>query len=258
MAQQPNNDVRIQTIPPQEMNSLATQRIFFGHQSVGQNIVNGLKDILRVHPTIRLNIGEGSRPEDLRKPGFFHAEIGKNFDPISKIDHFGKILESGIGQRADIALFKLCYVDIIQQTDIQALFDYYEKALTFLMTKFPDLRIVIVTVPLTTIPSGIVAELKRMLGRGSGDRADNVRRNLFNQMLQKRFGDSVFDLAGSEATVSEDKKAIFTKDQAPFYFLNRAYTDDGGHLNLLGRQAVASDLLRFLIEVSDKTAVRHS
>jgi hypothetical protein len=254
MKKKPMDDPFLRTLSQQSLDLLATRRIFFGHQSVGQNIVDGLMDILALYPNIKLHTHEGTRSEDFRSPGLFHAAIGKNLDPRSKIDHFGQILESGIGQIADIAFFKLCYVDIHQHTDIQTLFDYFEKKVTALIMGFPNLRIVIVTVPLTTIPAGIVADLKRALGRGLGERAGNIRRNLFNQMLKKRFGGSVFDLAESEATISGQRKATFRMNQTSFYFLNRAYTDDGGHLNALGRRAVAADLLHFLAGISDKSA----
>jgi len=46
----------INDIPQEKWDKLAQKRIFFGHQSVGFNILNGLNLIMADNPHIKLNI----------------------------------------------------------------------------------------------------------------------------------------------------------------------------------------------------------
>lgn len=243
---QDSHTVQLEAIPRETWELLAQKKIFFGHQSVGQNIVDGLQDVMRLYFAVRLDIRETSNPDDFVKPVLGHAFVGENRDPKSKIDHFRKILESGVGQLANIAFFKLCFVDVDHNTDVEALFQYYDETVKYLTAKFPNLQIVTFTVPLTTWPAGIKARIKKILGRYPWIKEDNIKRNIFNDMLRNKYGKSVYDLAECETTMPDGKKAAFIKDDKTFYLLHRVYTDDGGHLNMIGRQVIATDLLLFL------------
>jgi lysophospholipase L1-like esterase len=66
-------------------------------------------------------------------------------------------------------------------------------------------------------------------------------------MLRAKYGESLFDLAKMESTTLLGKKAKFTKNGKSYDLLDRSYTDDGGHLNALGRQIMAIDLLLYLL-----------
>lgn len=234
---------RLQAVPQQKWDSLARKRIYFGHQSVGQNIIQGLEKVLQSSPTIRLDIRETANPGDFGGPVFAHSRIGQNRDPKGKIDHFRQLLENGLGQTADIVFFKLCYVDIDQATDIEGLIDHYDKTLADLKEKFPNLVIIPVTVPLTNATPGIKARIKRLLGRGPALRADNIKRNIINDHIRKKYGTAIWDLADAEATTAEGAKVSFKDSQGTFFLLNGAYTIDGGHLNVVGGQIIAIDLL---------------
>jgi hypothetical protein len=241
---------RLDAIPRTELALLSTKKIFFGHKSVGQNIIDGIKAVMERNPGVRLNILETSRPGDFGNPVFAHSPIGQNRDPESKINEFKKILESGIGQTADIAMFKFCFVDIDRNTDIESLLNDYGEAIASLNRDYPNLRIVTFTVPLTNQPRGIKPLIKRILGMMPPYKDDNKKRNLFNAELRRRFGDSVFDLAGIEATRPDGNKVSFKDGDGTYDLMNPAYTDDGGHLNELGRQLVAIDFLIYLLSLN--------
>jgi hypothetical protein len=243
------NESRLDGVPQGAWESLAQKRIFFGHQSVGQNILDGLKELMASHPAVQLDIRETSNPQDFEKPIFGHTLVGKNKNPKFKIDHFRKILDDGVGQLSDIAFLKLCFVDIDRNTDIENLFKYYDETVRFLTNKYPNLRIITITVPLTIQPPGLKAMVKKILGRYPWIREDNIKRNKFNDLLCKRYGKNVYDLADRETTSPSGEKTTFSKDGSTFYLLNRTYTDDGGHLNKLGRRVVAADLLGFLADL---------
>jgi lysophospholipase L1-like esterase len=75
---------------------------------------------------------------------------------------------------------------------------------------------------------------------------DNMKRSIFNRMLKEKYGSRVFDLAGVESTYPDGAKAEFSKNNGKFAYLIPAYSDDGGHLNKLGKQRIAEELIRFL------------
>lgn len=237
---------RLDQIPQERWDALSQKKIFFGHKSVGVNIVDGLREVIARRPGIVLNIRETVDPGDFSGPVFAHSAIGTNKVPLSKIARFKEILDSGIGQAADIAFMKFCFVDIDHTTDIDALFESYTDLVEDLGNRYPGLKIITFTVPLMSEPVGIKDRLRKLLGRLPWHEEDNIRRNLFNDMLRARFAGSLFDLAAVESRIGGAKKATFRENGKDYDRLYRAYTDDGGHLNAAGRQVVAIELLRTL------------
>lgn len=240
---------RLAEVPLAKREALARRRIFFGHQSVGGNIVDGMAAVLKARPLVALSFKKTERPEDFGTPVFAHAMVGRNRDPYSKIKAFREILEGGVGQAADIAFLKLCFIDIDRKTDLEALFRAYEEMVAGLKARFPDLKIVTLTVPLMSRPMGIRARLSALLGRAGWYREDNIQRNRYNEMLRAKFGDSLYDLARTESTFLDGRRALFSKDGKDYEWLAAPYTDDGGHLNALGSRVVAVDLLGYLLSL---------
>jgi len=238
---------RLGRVPQEKLRALSLKKVFFGHKSVGQNIIEGLQDVMRTTPLIRLDIRETTNQEEFDQPIFAHAMIGKNKNPSSKIIAFREILDGGVGQVADIAFFKFCFVDIDHTSDLGAIFKEYDETIAYLTGKYPKLKIITVTVPLLSNPVDIMTKLKKLLGRLPWDKLDNIRRNEYNKMLRARYGESLFDLAKTESTSLLGEKAEFTKNGKSYDLLDRSFTNDGGHLNPLGRQIAAIDLLLYLL-----------
>lgn len=240
---------RLEAVPQEKWDALAQKRVFFGHKSVGLNIIAGLEDVMRRCPSIRLEIRETAEPKDFQMPVFAHAQIGRNKLPHSKIDAFRKALEDGVGPNADIAFFKFCFVDIDRQTDRAALVESYVRALEDLRNRFPGTKFVAFTMPLVSRPVGLISRLKKLLGRMPYYDAEHIQRSLFNDMLRERTKGDVFDLAAVESRIDATRKATYKRDGRDYEILNRAYTDDGGHLNAVGRQIVAIELLIYLASI---------
>ena len=59
-------------------------------------------------------------------------------------------MRSGLGQHVDVAMMKLCYVDINSGTDVDALFATYRTTMAALQREVPGVTFIHVTVPLTT------------------------------------------------------------------------------------------------------------
>ena len=244
----------LKNIPQARWDSLMAQKIYFGHQSVGFNIIDGIADTMAEMANIKLNIKETKNPHDFNGQVLAHSAIGRNKDPLSKIADFKKTMDSGIGERVNTAFFKFCYVDIVRDTDIRLVFKSYCDALEYLRSKYPGVNFIHMTVPLRTAPRGPGAAIKRLFRMPLEDDEDNIKRNLFNIMLLNEFGrdNRIFDLAGYESAYDNGRKAFFIKDNAKYPVLAPEYTKDGGHLNETCRKIIAGQFLIFLASLDIK------
>jgi len=245
----------IKDVPASAWEKLSQKKIYFGHQSVGFNIIDGIKDLMKENPQIKLNIVETADQSDFKLGLFAHSRVGKNVDPKSKIDEFAKFINKGIGQKADAAALKFCYVDIRSDTDTKNVFMDYSDSLSQLKKKFPDTKFIHLTVPLTTEPTvlqGLIRSaknaIKKIIGRPVYDPHDNMKRSLFNERLLKEYEgkEPILDIAKIESTFPNGTRCSFTKDGKTYYSMVPEYTNDGGHLNELGRKRVAEQLLILL------------
>ncbi|MFH1460556.1 MAG: hypothetical protein ABIG64_09350 [Candidatus Omnitrophota bacterium] len=236
----------LKEVSPEQWKKLASKKIYFGHQSVGFNIISGLEDILERIPNMGLMIKETKQNNDFSNPVFAHSKIGKNKDPISKLDDFKAIMDSGVGAQVDIAFFKFCFVDVIEDTDINQVFQHYCQTFEYLENKYPQTTFIHFTVPLMTKNTGIKANILRLIGKKIWGDADNKKRNEFNALLQNKYGKNInfFNLAKFQATAKG--QAELKSDE---YYLLKEYTDDGGHLNGKGRVRIAKKLLLLLIDI---------
>jgi hypothetical protein len=202
-------------------------RIYFGHQSVGANILQGVKEL-----GTTLSIKDE-----------FLAENG---DPLLKLENFKKAV--GEGSRYDIALVKFCYVDVDADTDPRALFEGYRATIAALRAKNPRTTFVHVTLPLTTVQTGPKALAKRLLGRAPYGTIENVKRAEYNSLLRRTYAgrEPIFDLARLESTAPDGTVATVTWNGSTVPAMAPAYTDDGGHLNAAGRTRAAREFLAVL------------
>lgn len=222
---------------------LETRKIYFGHQSVGFNIVDGIRD---VKPSLALR--ETRDPADFNGPVFAHARNGRNAAPLSKIEDFASTVRAGIGGRAEIAMFKFCYVDVNPQTDIKGMFEQYRRTMNELKDSYPGTTFVHITIPVTVVQSGPKAWVKQVLGKPLWGADANVKRAQFNRMMLAEYGgkEPVFDLAKFEATAADGSVFSFKAGGDTALALRTDYTDDGEHLNPAGRRWVAQQFLSFL------------
>jgi hypothetical protein len=88
MPEKTTHSPSIKDIPESAWKKLSEKKVYFGHQSVGNNIINGIKDLMKENPQVKLNILKTKDPTDFGAPIFAHANIGKNRNPKSKIDAF--------------------------------------------------------------------------------------------------------------------------------------------------------------------------
>lgn len=231
------NDI---TVSPEIIEKIAEKRIYFGHQSVGYDILSGVSLL-----TENLKIQEVGEVLPETGAGLFHSPIGRNDDPLSKIDDFHAKMTGGFGDKVDTAFFKFCYVDFNQNTDVQAVFDAYRKTMEELESLYPQVTFVHFTVPLQTLRMDLKTKIKRMLGREISRDMRNIKRGEYNEMIRKSYS-LVFDLAEIESTGADGSRNSHSFKGTVFYSLLPEYTTDGGHLNQLGSKLAARKLLIFL------------
>lgn len=242
----------IQEIPASAWKKLAEKRIYFGHQSVGYNIIDGIQDLVIENPQINLKILESADPKDLTFPALAHSKVGKNTDPKSKVAEFTHLMHAGLGEEVDLAFLKLCYLDVTAHTDVAAVFAGYKDNFSNLKKKYPRTTFIHVTVPLTTLQTGIKAWVKKMIGRSPDGYDNNIKREQYNEELRKAYAgkEPVFDLAMIESTQPGGSRSSFKHEEKIYYSLVPEYTHDGGHLNEMGRRIVAGKLLVLLADLS--------
>jgi hypothetical protein len=227
------------------------KKIYFGHQSVGNNILGGVLSVAQDQANNIINIQDVETINE-SGPAFFHSRAGRNRDPKSKIDDFRQTIGKRFSGNLDVAFLKFCYVDITKDSDLEEIFRYYKKSLDELKKEFPDITFVHLTVPLKTNNASWKTTVKKWMGKSDlWEYADNIQRNRFNEMILKEYQgkEPVFDLAAVESTRPDGRRETFTFKGETYFALAKEYTSDGGHLNDLGSRKVAAALLESLAEI---------
>ncbi|WP_338867128.1 hypothetical protein [Myxococcus stipitatus] len=226
---------------------LSSRRIFFGHQSVGGNLLDGVQRLPASSQAPR--VVEVKSPTEAVAPGTLaHAMVGQNEKPESKIADFERMMDAGLAKSTDVAFFKFCYIDFNGATDSRALFEKYRASMEGLKARHPGTTFVHVTAPLTTVQRGAKAWLKELLGRPVWGIAENVQRETFNELMRQAYGgkEPLFDLARLESTAPDGKRETYELNGQTWPAMVPGYSDDGGHLNATGQERLAKELMNFL------------
>ena len=229
--------------------ALATPRIFFGHQSVGGNIIDGVQSVLKDHPEIPLRLFAGPLLDPNGPPGLYHANVGHNGDPGSKTSDFDRTVSVGTPA---VALLKFCYVDVEGARDPDSLFAEYQRNIASLQARVPGLTIVHVTMPLTRKGGYRSTLMARLRGQPTADDL-NVIRNRYNALLRRAYAgkEPVFDLARIESTHADGTRSFIMRDGDTVYTLAPEKTTDGGHLNADGSRDAAEAFLAVLAALEE-------
>ncbi len=230
-----------------QWSSLASRRVFFGHQSVGANVIQGISEVLTAHPEIRLRVVETKDLALTDGAGFYHAKVGRNAHPDEKVREFERIVSSGLGGSGAVGMLKFCYVDAGVGTDLQALFEGYRGCMAKLRVRNPALTIVHLTMPVTT-DEGRLAYWSRKLRGYETQRDRNIVRNRYNALVRGAYAgkEPVFDIAAIESRRPDGSVSAFPNGSDIVYTMASEQTTDGGHLNAVGRRNMAEQLLAFL------------
>ncbi len=216
-----------------DLAALSQRAIYFGHQSVGSNILDGVATLLAANTGPEPRLVDTASATSMGTGIWAESSNGTNTDPISKIDAFDATLRGGVGGAVGIAFFKFCFIDLDNSVPYfvsggtpATLFAAYRARLDALRALYPAVTFVHFTAPLRT------------------DASSNQRREAFNQLGRTSYAgvEPVFDLARLESTDPDGNPVVGTYGPA----LYAGYTADGGHLNAAAAQKVARALVAFL------------
>jgi hypothetical protein len=238
----------------EDLATAAGVKVFFGHQSVGMNVLDATPDLFAANglPAPRIvEVGPDTAVPEGGTGGFLaHAYVGRNDEPHTKIKDLDARIRGGLGAQVDVALMKFCYADVHAHTDAEALFRDYRAAMTALERDFDTVTFLHVTTPLTTQP-GLKQAVKRLLGRPGDRRADNVTRERLNRLVREEYGpDRVFDLAAVQSTAPDGTRVTGRYEGQEYFALYDGYAADPGHLNAQGSRLAAAGLLGLIARVA--------
>jgi hypothetical protein len=234
----PETSVLIDDTLKQDLATLHGARVFFGHHSVGQDILDGLSELSK-EARIDVHIDE--------------APVGENTRPLGKFEDFAQRGERDPSDGTQVMLMKLCYVDFTPRTDVDELVRGYVQAVERVKKARPGVRIVHVTPPLFARPSDVKSKLNRTLGRPVWEDQANAKRLAYGKKLRETFpGEPVFDLSAVESTRPDGSLEAYEVDGKSVPMLWPGYTRDGGHLNDEGKRAAAKAFAHALAGVLRK------
>ena len=221
-----------------DVDVLKLHKVYFGHKSVGGNIVTGIKRISDLNIRTAYNQPERN-DESLRTtiqqlsggPAFVEHDLGSDGLPFAKIASFERFMNDIIHDNVDVAFFKFCYMDIDARTDINALIAAYQAAMDRLHTHFPKVIIAHFTIPLYYRTASF----------------DNNKREQFSNWLRETYKDKVFDIAAIESVDSKGNTAV-SWDNVTIAMADE-WTNDGGHLNEAGQNQIGGSLIAFLAQL---------
>jgi hypothetical protein len=237
-----------------ELAQISQKRILFGHQSVGVNLLDGVKQ-LAMTAGVPIRITEVTSASEVKPATIGHTFVASNGDPLKKLRSF----EQAMGQQPtglDIALVKFCFVDINKDTDVKELFARYHTTIDDLRARNPGTTFVHVTAPLTVVYGGLKASLKKLIGLAPYGIMENMRREEYNTLMRQAYQgrEPIFDLARVESTAQNGTTVSVEWKGSVVPVLDSAYTDDGGHLNTVGKLRAARELISVLASIPERPA----
>lgn len=241
-----SGDAAAQTSDAPRWRPLSQRAVYFGHQSVGEDITAGV-DELNQDLKLGLRLVLTRDPSAIAQPAFTHFHAGVNLKPATKNAAMLKMLGDRPRPDRAIVILKYCYVDIGSRTDVQSLFNSYRELVRTIQSRYPDVIVVHSTAPVTTVETPMKARVKRLLGRESV-RDDAIARHRYNTLVRAAYAgrEPLFDIARVESTRADGSHSTFTSGEEQIEVMADENTRDGGHLNDRSRLMAARELLNTL------------
>lgn len=219
----------------QDLTDVKSKKILFGHQSVGQNMIDNIPALYSSFgvspPTILSNLTQINSA-----PGGFFAEfyVGANGDPFGKIDDFDSTVRQ-YSSKINTALFKFCFIDIVNGVNAQALFNSYKSTMGQLEGDFPNITFIYTTAALDEYSA-----------------SNALVREQYNSLVRQEYASSgrLFDLANVESTRPDGSRVVGSSNGNTYYQLYENYSSDGAHLNTTGALKVNTSLFKLLSSVN--------
>lgn len=222
----------VASLPQSVVDEIGSQRWLFTHASVGGNMIEGLADLHALdaqhYPLVTQSVGfdaglnRAEAPPATTLPGTVYECPRGNPVWSEKVAIFDNSVRLAGWHlpKVNAVMDKFCYID----PDADAAST--TASMAALREAYPTTAFVYTTMPLTT-----------------GEDAENVQRNQYNRAVRLHCastGAVLYDLADMEAYDPSGVAQTFLSAGQTYQKLYDGYTDDGGHLNVTGRQRVAT------------------
>lgn len=230
------------SLSEEEISKAKMLDVYFEHASVGSNIVAGIselgKTIIRYGGYTKLSINNNTVDRKTVDPLWFDSNNGladllRAYPPgytmngTDKLNMFVANVNAGIGEKADIAMFKLCYLDAPK--DPLTYFTSVKNEMEKLEAKYQSVDFVWFTMP--------------------HQNWGNQNINAYNELVRAYCSANnkwLFDI--SDIETHNDQGVLSTSNNVPIIVAE--YTDDGGHLNLTGRAKAAKAYWKLIGEIA--------
>lgn len=237
-----------QDLSAAQQDKLKARRIFFGHQSVGGNVMDGLGRLAASGAPMPLKVEKTLSLDSSQAGVLAHEWIGENEHPKTKLEALEAAVR-GPASGAEIVMFKFCYTDFGRGVDPAQVFAAYRDEVRALQALRPGMTMVHITTPVPE-PEGTLSYMVRK-ARGKMTLRERIAKiNNYNDLLRQEFGgkEPVFDLALLESLGPDGGQASLADGGHELNVLNPAWSADGSHLNEAGRTTIARQLLVFLAD----------
>lgn len=220
----------------EQVAAAARTKVFFAHQSVGRDVLRVLPEFYAARDVPQPEVVQSTEPLDLPGGYLEQVDIGVNGDPLGKIADFERYVRAGIGDTAQVAVLKFCFLDITADHDVDAVLQSYTATLEALARDYPDLAVVAATVPVTQ-ERGLEWRAKALIGRDDGLGPEhNIVRERFNSTLRERYAGpgELLDLGAVMSTTDDGVRHRRTHDGEVWFGLEARWARDPAHLNDAG------------------------
>ena len=217
---------------------LSTKGLLFGHQSVGNQILAAVGDLLASNSGSKPTLVQNARSAPLIGKGIWgDFGVGANAYPVGKIDDFVAVMSGDAGAKVDIAFMKFCFVDFYDSAPywssgtVDTLFAKYQSAMAAVRAAHPNVAIVHFTIPLVNASFAWT----------------NDRREAMSRLIRNAYAgrEPVFDIAAVESTRPDGTRCL-DGGGVPLLCAEYSVSGDDGHLNATAKPIVARALVSFL------------
>lgn len=223
-------------------------RVLFGAQSVGNDIVAGVRGAYDKARVKKPKVKNWATARTTRGPLVATASIGRNGRPTTKLRAFAALVNDAPRNSVDVALMAFNYQDITAETDVYSLFRNYEDTMASVEDANPDITFLYATAPVTSANSWRTVERSTVDGLASVNQPvwqDNIARERFNALIRERYSQTgrLYDIAALQATIDKEKVAAKEHEERWYFVMNPKLTSDGKRLNRLGSMRLAQALM---------------
>lgn len=220
----------------EEVSKAASLRVYFEHASVGGNIFcdypNGFELLRAIDSRFssqRISWKGGFDPTWFADHAGLADNDRGNPGASEKIRGFASSLAGGIGDRAEVATFKFCWIDT--PADADGLFESVRTAMGSLEKAHPSTTLVWWTMPLER------------------DTARSARQS-YNDQVRRYCADGNRWLLDIAALESHDESGNLCADSNGRELQCPAYSSDGGHLSDSGKVRLAKAYWRLIAQIA--------